>query len=481
MQQNVIEKNVYHSIRAIESLHQEIAYITCLPGFPIDNAIATTVKDPDNSTFTCKFFLKDLHGHTFNQKADNFGINNEIILKNSEGDYLIKAKSASKVTVLLGSPQVITVTIKNLQTAPDDDFNNQRLRLIVPIPFAKIDIDLFKCKPCKIEGTTTYAGLIEILIQDANFHLYTYEQPNTDKAFLFVDALELHSLSHFKRLSRTILIAFGFITGNLFQNEYYYQVVNDKENLSLIDDTAFEQQEKSIITNSALFDPMHFHDYLEHFGKLDLLKTITLDLQPQIFTNLCNALFNNETLSRCLLLILEGSHSRFLLLRAAIYSIAIETITNIIYEDNKDKMNPITDQLLADKIQSKMLGVIEEYEAFLPETAKKILEAKVADINKPTNAAKLSKPFELLGIKLSKDDIKILNHRNKFLHGTSPFKEDELESRQVEISYIGRRLLFMVNCLVLKYVGYRGHVINPAAWQQLNFEKEVTDHLYRVI
>ena len=90
-------------------------------------------------------------------------------------------------------------------------------------------------------------------------------------------------------------------------------------------------------------------------------------------------------------------------------------------------------------------------------------------------------PFELYRIKLNKDDLEILNHRNKFLHGTSPFSEKELKEKDYEIKFIIARLNYMINSLMLKYIGYSGHIINYPAWIQFNRKEKMTDHLFRII
>ena len=110
-----------------------------------------------------------------------------------------------------------------------------------------------------------------------------------------------------------------------------------------------------------------------------------------------------------------------------------------------------------------------------------ILKAKVENINSPTNSKKLSKPFELLGLKLSQTEKLILNHRNKFLHGTSPFKESELKSKESDISFISKKLHTLCNCLILKYCGYSGHITDYGGFHQFNWEDKVTEHLFKII
>lgn len=471
-------KSVDWSIEAIESLHEEYAYKVKLPGFPIDKAIATTIKEP-NGEVCCKFFLEKLHDHTFNQNPEKFGIHENIILESSRKNFLIKGNSISKITLNIGEPQVLTTYSKRIQKGLDEDFDNKILRLVIPIE-EKIDLGLFEYKSVKINQWTKGAGLIDIKVKGKNYHLFTYENDDTKKKYCFIDGVEQNLFIEFKKNTKAIILGLGFITGNLYQKEYYYQVIQH-DNVTFVENISFELQEKSIISNSALFNPFRFKEYVTKLGHEHVLQNIPLRLSTELFSKLCEILCTNETIARCTLLILEGNQSKFILLRASIYSLALETLTNVIYEENKDKINPIADKKLASKIFSKMKDVLNEYSEFLSDSSKNTLESKINDMNKPTNSKKLSIPFELVGIKLKKEDLEILNHRNKFLHGTSPFGEKELSEKEREIVYITKRFHFMINCLLLKYVGYRGHIVNYSAWHQLNEKEKITDHLYQII
>lgn len=175
---------------------------------------------------------------------------------------------------------------------------------------------------------------------------------------------------------------------------------------------------------------------------------------------------------------MEASSTYRPLLRAGIYSIALETLTNLIYEENEDRINPIKDPKLAKLIKQKFSVVLEEYEEFISEYGMGILNAKLNDLNRPTNSKKLSVPFELYNLKLSKDDLKILGHRNKFLHGTAP---DVANESEYELRFIVARIQFMFNALLLRYIGYSGHLVNQSAWMEFNNKKGLTDHLFKII
>jgi hypothetical protein len=124
---------------------------------------------------------------------------------------------------------------------------------------------------------------------------------------------------------------------------------------------------------------------------------------------------------------------------------------------------------------------LSECESFISDYGNRVLKSKIENLNTPTNAKKLSKPFELYGLKLSPSELKILNHRNKFLHGTSPFEETELKDKENEIAYITKKLLTLNNSLILKYCNYSGHMVDYGGYHQLNWENEVKEHLFKII
>lgn len=169
------------------------------------------------------------------------------------------------------------------------------------------------------------------------------------------------------------------------------------------------------------------------------------------------------------------------LLKAGIFSIALETISGLIYEDNKEKINPIQDKGKARLIRQKLQKTLEEFKQDIPEEALKIYTAKINELNKPTNSKKLSYPFQLYKIDLTVEELEILNHRNKFLHGTSPFEETELIDKKYELKFIIAHLKFMINCLMLKYIGYSGHVVNNPGFMEYNTKETVSNHLFRII
>ncbi|MFT5971179.1 MAG: hypothetical protein ACI8ZO_001698, partial [Flavobacteriales bacterium] len=400
-----------------------------------------------------------------------------IILEKTGYKYYIEKNAAKNLNLTLSSPQVLTLQLKKFQSGLQSDFSNHKLRLVIPVDTLP-PLDIFDFKSLKINDSVKVSGLIETTVNKSDYHLFIHKNDDTDQKFIFIDSLKKTNLNTFKEACKAIITAVGYICGNLYLGEYYYQTIKEEsENITLTEHTYYEELEESAITNHALFDPFQFNQYYKPIQEKNNLKEVPYSISKLSFSTLCNKILTNGSFSRCCRFIIEGNQSKQLLLRAGILSIALETMTTIIYEENKEKINPIEDKSLAKVIRERFQSVVNEYSQFITDYGQTILSAKIADINKPTNSKKLSKPFEILGIKLSKEDISILNHRNKFLHGTSPVSENE----EIELRLIISRIELMLNRLILKYIGYSGHIINYYAWIQKNSKREITDHPFKII
>lgn len=472
------EKDVTISIDSIRNLKKEKAFKTELKGFPIDNTIATSSKNNDEG-FTIKFFIENPFDIKLMQDFKKFGIDENIILRNGSIPYSINKNSVTDVTVSMSSPTVVTINVKHFQNQEKSFFDDKILRLVVPTK-TESNFGSFSCKSNHISGTTTFCGLIEIKINDKSYHLFKHSNDDTNENFLIIDSLESNNFSEFKKNTTSILLAFGFITGNLHQDEYYYQVI-EKDNITLIKATAYFKKEASIISDVNLFNPMEFQEYVKQIKQEYVLEKIDLQLKPEIFSNMCKIVSENLTLKRTIKLVLEGNQTKLLLLRAGIYSIALETITSLISDENESKLKPITDRENSKKFIKECKEILEKQKSSISEYGYDVLKSKIENINSPTNSKKLSKPFEIFKIKLSKSELAILNHRNKFLHGTSPFEEIDLPNKDYEIAYISKKLLTLCNTLILKYCGYKGYMVDYGGYHKLNWENKLEEHLFKII
>jgi hypothetical protein len=166
-------------------------------------------------------------------------------------------------------------------------------------------------------------------------------------------------------------------------------------------------------------DPSQFVTFCKTRERKELLDVYPAGINNEILTNFIRIVSSQPIIARTMKLLIEGNSVKNLILRSGIYSIALETITQHIYQENQDRLNPIGDKKLATLIVKDLQNIVNQYSKSISEEGMKILKKKVANINSPTNSFKLSKPFEIQRIKLSPRDVKILNERNSYLHGSS--------------------------------------------------------------
>lgn len=469
-------KSVDSSISAIESLQKERAFKIVNNKYVINGA-HSIVKKTDGG-FNCKIFLDEISDSSYYKNFEKFGVRDAIEFDNSGSTFLIEEDSCEHFNITISTPQLISIDVSRFQYGSKHDFENKRQRLIIPMK-SESSFKGIEAKSTKIEDTITFFNLIETIIEGREYHVFSYSEKRTGKRFLILDGNQPAHFKDFKYDTNAILLSLGFVSGKYFQDEYYYQVFHEERKDEVIY-SSYEKREPSVITSKELFDPSDFRQYLESINH-PINRNQAFWMTKDTFSTLVKTVKNNTPFSRCCELLIEANSSVHVLLEASILSIALETMTNIIAEEKESILKPIKNKGIATEIVHKIQEILNDYNNQIDENGMKILQAKIFDFNKPTNSDKLKRPFELYGIKLNTEDLKILQHRNKFLHGKSPFNEDELHNKKNELKYISSRLHFLVSSLMLKYIGYKGHVIFYPAWIQYNLKQKLTDHLYKVI
>ncbi|RZJ90124.1 MAG: hypothetical protein EOO20_09090 [Chryseobacterium sp.] len=475
---DAIVKEVHWSIESIKSFQDEKVGRIEKSDFPISGCIAILEKNGVKG-YSCKIILNRIYDDSYNQDLRKYGILDEIRLTINGSGYVINANAVNEVTTTLSDPQVLTMWIDHIQRGEISDFDKRLLRLVIPVK-AEPQMDLIEYSSLRIGSNHTRVGLIEVSFNMKSYHVFKHEHPNTDNHYLVIDGLEPDDFGTFQHNTIAIMIAIGFVSGNLYLDEYFYHVLDKGENYK-VDYMYYQKMEESAITDQAILDPLGFQQYAEATGQSREVEHFGFNMKKAVFSRLCQRFAGSLEFSRCCRLMIEGNQSKQMLHRAGIYSIALETITGIINDQHEDKINPIADKKLSKTILDKMLFTLQEYDAFLDDYGLEILKSKLKNLNSPTNAKKLSKPFEIYGISLTNEDIDILNHRNKFLHGTSPFPEDELHGKKLELGLIVARLWYLLNVLMLKYAGYSGHIKNLPALILFHRKQHFEDSLFKII
>jgi hypothetical protein len=472
------EKDIDLTLERIENFKKEKAFKILSEGFPINNCIAT-LKYIEAEGFECKIFLEEIPRQEgiLNKLATAYGVQEEFYLGQSNEYYKIPKDSISKLSATaFVEPQVLTALYKNILSNKDQaKFENCFFRFVVP---NATDVNFSEFERCKlkIKNTITYA-LLKLTINGIKTHVFRYSDKGGE--YLIIDTLERVNISVFKNAVHNFLLALGFFIGNLYQKEFFFLTSEDgqfKDNV----DVEYVIGEDSVITNSCLIDGHKFSQIVRVFKKQELMNDFPPIIKSSVVETLVDALAEEEQLRRTITLLIEGNQTKFSVLKAGIFSIALETITDFIYNKNKDKVDPIVNEELSEKIKKVVTNEVSKYKNSIGEYGMQILQAKINDLNSPTNSKKLTKPFEILGIKLLNSDIEYLKERNKFLHGQKPKNVKDFESEDRVLRY-NFTILTLIHCLILKLNGYRGHVLNLASWYDAELGKKPAEPFLRIL
>ena len=380
-------------------------------------------------------------------------VNESDVYINEENIKIIK----SRITRANPSDKTIYLSVSEWKTENFKE-DNSLFKLLIPnkkdIKFHDYFNNLVGMKDAK---RTHFMNGISFGFKEKNFLIYQLND------FFILESLNSIGYEEFNQLSRAILAAFGFITGYVpLDYGYFFSYENESNTFTGVRfNSSFLATYE---TNYALFslnadeystgEPFTFEN--GELKKNDDIKEIESKLKPitkEMFSNFCCMMNDDRNFATVIFSILEVNHiknSLSLLSRGALYSVALERITNIICQDNEDNIAPIKDKEKARELaqslvnsaktffDSKNLGVVPS-----------AIEARLSNINSPTNQDKLYKPYEILDISLSADDKNTIKHRNDFLHA----KNMEVLGFD-ELFRINLELNFLVNALVFKKIGW---------------------------
>lgn len=473
------EKIIYNSIAEIKSFQSEKVF-KIINEFKNIEVFCTVEKNNNEDFFKCKIFLDNPIIGLQELKEKLFDHNQSLILYKLAQIFTIDYDSIVITKTSFNVPQIFTIILKKFHSGSIEDFDNKFHRLLIPIE-KEVDFDLFSTKLLKVDSVIS-SNLIEVKIDENKYHIYQHSDSDKNEYFFIIEGQDMQSFANFKKSCESIIIAYAFSAGPIVQHQNFYQSFNDLEFKS-IENIFFERKSSNLLIRRPVINPSEFKKYVKEsdFNNIEQYKKFSDPFSHNIFSNLCNSIKNNTVFSRCCQLIIEANNTKQNLLKAGILSITLETITTLVYDENKERVKLISDKQIAEKLKQNLLNELNKFKEDISEEAIKILTSKINQINTPTNSKKLAFPFEYYGITLSDVEKQILNHRNKFLHGTSPFEESQLEQKETELIIIVSHLLFMVNTLILKYINYTGHIVHYPSIVEYKFNLPLSDKLYRII
>lgn len=317
-------------------------------------------------------------------------------------------------------------------------------------------------------------------INGKNFTVH--ERKFRDKYYLIIDSLEKIDSEEFSDICHSVMISYGFLSADFYQDESFL-LKSDSIEFNSAYDLRYLQLRPTLSSHGTC-NPIYKnpYGYTREESIIDSVGQQLTTVDSKLFSKLVSKVHSDKDYAVLILLILEANTSS-LILRPAGYSVALEKLTNIIVEENKG-LKPIPDKALSKRFRKEVSEVLAKLKTEIEQVGNEdsitILQKNIDKINNPTNRDKLTKPFEIYEIWLNKEDVDAIDNRNNFLHGRN-IKIEEGSDEFIEIWSISMRLNKIINMLILKHIGYTGYVINHLKHNESSLGYAVEENLFEKI
>lgn len=333
-------------------------------------------------------------------------------------------------------------------------------------------------------GTTSSLGTKINLIDEEVFILE--EKDENKNIYIIIESRKKQTYEKFSNKTFAIRVALGYVTGYFAGNKGYFFSYSTSK-MEKFNNFYFSTLRDEIKT---LMNPINANpyawlsDYKKVAEKYYRLKKIRL-LKIEEFSFLCNKLLINDDFTATILLIIESTKAS-LIFRPSGYSIALETLSDIIIGAEKEKTAPINSKKDYKEFKNDLIEVLNKHSTKESFIDTKTLQARIENINQITNLESLKKPFSILEISLLEEDLKVIKSRNDFLHGRVPdFKKQganrSIEMKDYDLYYASVRLYTLLNVLIFKMIGFDNYVLNFPKIYEKNTKYKIKEDYYRKI
>lgn len=417
---------------------------------------------------------------------ESYGLHHRLFLKSENENIAVEKNSAFDFSTRFPyKPQILKGRFSQANLIVPSQYKNVYNRLILkaeddkllgPLDFIErsgshlFDYEKFNVHP-SLMGMSfrTGGGHIEIELDKKSYRFFEVAD-----ALYFIDGLDPEDLKIFKQKTETIRIALAILSGKFYGGECNY-ITSSSPDFIEIEGIWYEIERGSVLSNRRVIDLQFFrttfkesdHDYESKY------KAINKAIEPKLFSDLCTALWSNEDLLHAAELVISGMGNQDPVQQGALYSVALETLTAALGNKKDKDLKPVEDDAIFQKLKNDFLAVLKNYEPSISPQGISILQRKMDTLNSPPNQDKLTKTFEVYGIIVAEEDKAAIKNRNKYLHGRSPLKRE----LQFELMQISRRLHTLIVALLLKSIGYSGHIINLDAYAYINDEEKLFEFI----
>lgn len=406
-----------------------------------------------------------------------------IVIKNRP--FIIKVAGYTSKGTSIGRGSVSfeeSFPVRAIQSANFDETHVSKFRCFFPIPLNTLPKFhyVFETLPPDDKSPNKYDA-IRLRIDEKTFDIFRLKEKKI--GYLVIESHAETNFDDFDEACFAIQQTLGFFTGYMPGGGRY--VFTAKREVYYSDHYRPEI--------NANYTPINTNPYSKDSIKREIADSLYGNLtlvSSDVASSLAEKIRNNPQFSAVIMLLLESSSVRSLLLIPSIFSVIVEALSKLISEPEQGKWLPIPEKDLENKVKGELLSVINSHQSEVSAKALSKLKNRISHFNKPvikerlTNDEKLTRPFEQLKIDLFCDDYLAIQHRNDLLHGDILMVGDAEKSINEINSYMGyvsAKLYTLISKLILKYVGFSGYVYNHAKHQEKFVGKDTIEEYYQKI
>lgn len=451
--QEIIEKNISQTIECLEKFFKRSFYEVRFDHPSIDKSVVKTVNTDKGLFF--EFAKMILTSQKDSLKL--FDKDDEIIeFSDFYTKLYFKINACSEFKFTVGNSGYTTVSgyINDFTTNNLENFDNGFYRAVIITSEEDFILSRYIDRKYSLKvGTTEYgSGVLECTIQKQKLHLFNYSDEVTKKTYFIIESCEKTDYEKFSSILDEIVLGITYLTGTFLGNDIY-----------ILGSSKKDFKENSVLSLKSFFDELKSgYMAIPNIMTQHELNVPVIVFSEEVFSDFINELCRSLTYKRTVLLLCQA-HTEPHYIKSALYSVALETITNEISPLIEKKCNPISSKSLSKKIRNDLKTSLDKFKDEITQDAFKKISSDIDRINSPTNKQKLNAPFEYFDITLKQKDIDAISNRNDFLHGRIPESADKHL-----LPIISGRLLFCVNSLILKIVGFKGYIMYHSIMYKIN-------------
>ncbi|MBS7254661.1 hypothetical protein [Flavobacterium branchiicola] len=419
----------------------------------------------------------------FNIGQRNFGIGKQI--QNVKFDYAEKKIIFKSLFIDRCSSENTGGSVNQICSEGFSKSKRQYFKLVIP---TSESLDLhFQIENVLFLNDSGNTSVVATKINLEDDEIFILEDKDEFKnRYIIIESKKKQTYDEFSNKTFSIRVALGYVIGYFPGNKgYFFSYSNQKR--EKFNNFYFSTLREDIKT---IMNPININAYTrlyerpkqaEKYYKSGILKKLKI----KSFSFLCNKLLTDDNFLATILLIIESTKAS-LIFRPGGYSIALETLSDVIIGNEKVKIAPISSKRDFKELRNELIEVLNKHSKKESYEDVNTLKVRLENLNQITNLESLKKPFSILNINLLDEDIKVIKSRNDFLHGRVPDFKNAGENRSIELKdydlfYASVRLYTLLNVLIFKMIGFDNYILNYPKIYEKDTKYKVKEACYRKV